>query len=196
MNLLDDGLTRLLGIAGQEIARKRLGSMLLGAREDYGAEAALLTCPTLGRETLDQLRDQVRYPLVRLDEPMARQAVAAADRIGVVVTYPPAGEATRELLVETAVEMGEVIEVETESVPEAMQALLRGDLKRHDSLLVEASVRAARRDVQAIVLAQTSMARIQPEVAKATHLPVFTSLSASLEEIRRLLDPPGPRLVQ
>jgi len=194
--MLDDGLTRLLGVAGQEAAQRRLVSMLQAARDEYGAETALLACAMLSRESLERLRAEVRYPLVKLDEPMARNAVAAADRIGIVVTYPPAGEVTRELLMETAIEVGEVIEVEQEAVPDAMQALLHGDLKRHDSLLVEAAARVAQRDIQAIVLAQLSMVRIRVEVAEATKLPVFTSLSASLDEIRRILDPPGPKLVQ
>src|SRR5688500_15143802 len=186
-NLLDDGVMRVLGVSGPARPRQRLAEMLRTAREEYGAEAPLLTCSAVTRDVFDELRGAAGYPIVKIDQPMARLAVAAGQRIGVVVSFPPTADTTSALLQEAAIEAGRSIELDLELTAEALQALLGGDLKKHDTLLLAAAGRVVARGVDAIVLAQVSMARLQPVLASRLAVPVYDSLTTSLEEILRIL---------
>ena len=60
---------------------------------------------------------------------------------------------------------------------------------RHDELFLAAAARLARREVDAVVMAQVSMARLQKEVEQIVRVPVFNSLETSLAAVRAGLKP-------
>lgn len=186
VNLLEDGIMHVLDAGDQSRPHRRLLAMIETARDEYGAAGALVTCSALRRETLARLRESAGIPIVKIDEPMAREAVEAGPRIGVVVTFPPTAAVTRRLLEEAAADAGKRIELIEEVSPEALQALLAGDLITHDTMLATAVHRCAGHMVDAIVLAQVSMARLGEELRDEIHTPIFTSLPSSLAEIRRV----------
>ena len=82
-NLLDDGLLRLFAAGSFEVAESRLREMLATARDVYAAELAMLTCSAVPRPVLDRLRALARIPVLKIDEPMARRAVAMGKRIAI-----------------------------------------------------------------------------------------------------------------
>ena len=115
----------------------------------------------------------------------AAQAVSRGKRLGVVVTFAPTLATTTQLLRDAA--NGQALALITEVLPEAYQALLDGDAAQHDALLCAAIERLAAQRVEAIVLAQVSMARVLPQLDAAMATPVLTSLQTSLDAIRRAL---------
>lgn len=182
-NLLDDGVMRMLGANDESRSQRRLLSMLDTAREEYEAEAALLTCSAVTRASMEWLRAAAGIPLVKIDEPMARIAVKAGRRVGVVATFEPTTSTTRRLLEEADPK----VEVLIECARDALRALLAGDFASHDKLLSAAVHQIAARGVDAIVLAQVSMARLARELALTVPVPLFNSLDTSLSEVRRVL---------
>jgi Asp/Glu/hydantoin racemase len=125
--------------------------------ESAGAQAILITCSSIG-EAADRAAAQVRVPVLRVDAPMAAEAVALAGaqgRIAVLATLTSTlGPTTR--LVERAA-AGRPVEVRAEVVAGAADAADAGDRERVDDLVAAAVTRfGTRSDV--IVLAQASMA--------------------------------------
>ena len=183
-NLLDDGILRLLASQSYEVAQQRFMEMLKAGRETYAAELAMITCSAVPKTIIARLRDAFDIPILKIDHPMARQAVQSGKRIGVAVTFPPTLEPTCKLLFETAAEAGTTIDIIQEVAPEAYQALLAGDHQKHDDLLLAAIERLDQQNVAAIVLAQVSMARILPQLDGRASVPVLSSLHTSLDAIR------------
>ena len=188
-NLLDDGILRLLRAQDVAGAERRFAEMIRAAREVYGAELAMITCSAVPQGLLAQLREAFPLPLLKIDEPMARQAVRAGRKIGVTVTFPPARGPASKLLAAAAAEAGMEVELMTEVSPGAYQALLAGDHRTHDELLAAAIRRLEGQGVDAIVLAQVSMARILPQVEGWVKVPIFSSLQTSLTAIRESCKP-------
>lgn len=186
-NLLDDGLLRLLAAQDLATTRARLADMLRVATETYRAELALITCSSVPMELVVELSAQVNIPIVKIDYPMAQQAVRAGRRVGVAATFAPTLGPTRRLLARAAAEAGVDIEIVEEVAPAAYDALLTNDLARHDELLTAAVAHLAAQDVATIVLAQVSMARTLPRLEGITKVPVLTSLRTSLAAVRAQL---------
>ncbi len=186
-NLLDDGLLRLFAAGDWTTVERRLEEMLLTARDTYAAEAVLLTCSAVPRDMLARLREGAGVPVLKIDESLARAAVRAGRRIGVVVTFPPTLEINRALLEEAAAETGNAIEILPRLVPEAYQALLAGDAASHDRRILAAVEELAREGVEVVVLAQVSMARVLPQLEGRVAVPVLSSLETSLAALRELL---------
>lgn len=188
-NLLDDGLLRLLAAQDLATTRTRLADMVRVATETYKAELALVTCSSVPLELVVELSAQVRVPIVKIDYPMAQQAVRAGRRIGVAATFAPTLGPTRRLLERAAAEAGVELALIEAVAPAAYDALLTNDLARHDELLTAAVVQLSEQDVATIVLAQVSMARTLPQLAGLVKVPVLSSLHTSLAAVRARLAP-------
>jgi aspartate/glutamate racemase len=186
-NLLDDGLLRLLAAGEQGIARERLAEMIGAGVETYGAELAMITCSSVPKEMAESLAGDFPVPILKIDYPMAREAVRAGRRVGVAATFQPTLVPTRKLLTEAAAEAGAEIEIVEEVTPEAYTALLANDTATHDRLLLDLVERLEKQGVAAVVLAQVSMARVLPLVGGRVRVPVLTSLHTSLDAIREAL---------
>ncbi len=190
INLLEDGLLRLFSAGDFPLAEVRLGAMLAAARDVYAARLAILTCSAVPRPLLDSLRAAARIPVLKIDHPMARRAVETGSRIGVAVTFPPTAELTSKLLLESAEEQGRSVELTLEVKSKAYDALLAGDAATHDKMLLDAVAALARQNVDVIVLAQVSMARILDRARASVSVPVLTSLDTSLAAVRALMSGP------
>jgi len=136
-SLLDDGLLRLLAEGEHAVARRRLAEMLGAASETYGAELAMITCSSVPKEMAESLGGDFDVPVLKIDYPMAREAVRAGRRVGVAATFRPTLVPTSRLLSEAAAEAGVEIEIVEEVVPEAYTALLANDTATHDRLLLD-----------------------------------------------------------
>ena len=184
VNLLDDGIMTSLAEDDVDRAVRRLAEMVELAWLEYRANAVLLTCSAVSREGMRALRTQTRIPIIKIDEPMTRRAAAAGRRIGIVATFPATVATTVELLHAAA-----LTPIETTHVlaGEALQALLRGDVEAHDRLLLEAAHQVETEGIDAMVLAQVSMVRLEPQIRAKSRVPVFSSLATALDEVRALL---------
>ncbi len=182
-NVLDDGLLRLLADGRAADVTVRVRDMLTSVERTYRPALALITCSSISRAMVRELQPHTAMPLLKIDDAMARRAVEAGARIGVVATFAPTIDPTSALLSESATG----VQLITKVAPEAYTALFAGDGATHDRIVADAAERLANAGADAIVLAQVSMARAYDECAARVRVPVFTSLHTSLAALRQAL---------
>lgn len=186
-NLLDDGLLRMLSAGRTDDASARLREMLDTAQRYYGVRAAMITCSSVSTQMARDAAAQTSIPVLKIDEPMARAAVQTGRRIGICATFRPTVVPTSSLLQEAARAAGRDVELIPEIMESAYDALLAGRFEEHDRILLAGVDNLASQRVDAIVLAQVSMARVLSQAVARTTIPVFSSLNTSLEALRQLV---------
>jgi Asp/Glu/hydantoin racemase len=179
MHFMDEGLLPLAEREGLTPRAIEAIGHLVARAEASGADGVLLTCSAYS-PAVAELQKRVRVPVLSADEAMLRVAAEHGPRIGIVVTVAAAGPTTERLLHETARALGREIAPEVAVVPEAFAALKNGDGAKHDAL-VRAQVERLLPRVDAVVLAQISMARAASGVSWAK--PVLTSPEAAIDAI-------------
>jgi Asp/Glu/hydantoin racemase len=153
---------------------------------DRGAVAILATCSSIGPavEIASQLVD---VPVLRIDEPMASAAIASGRRIGVLATVASTLNPTVDLLRRCAEDLEKDVEITPVLRDGAFTAMRSGDGAGHDEIIVEALMELAA-DVDAIVLAQASMARVVATLEPgALSVPVFSSPSSGMAGLASVL---------
>jgi Asp/Glu/hydantoin racemase len=185
VNIMDDSLLNDVMAAGhltEAVTGRIFSYMQLG--QQMGAVALLNACSSVG-EAASAARAAISIPLIKIDEVMAEQAVAAGPRIGVVATVRTTLEPTVRLIKVKAAAAGRSIEV-TEALAEgAFQALLDGKAELHDDI-VKRAIRTVADKVDVIVLAQASMARLVSSLADMK-VPVLSSPQSGVEAVRAAL---------
>lgn len=142
-------------------------------------------CSSLG-PAIEAIRAEVDVPIVRVDEAMARRAVALSDRIGVLATVPSTIGPTVALIEQAAGAAGKSVEIVEQLAEGGFDTLMSGDRDGHDEIVVRgAEALAGRCDV--IVLAQASMSRLAPELADASGLEVLSSPRLGVESVGEVL---------
>ncbi|GAA4573772.1 aspartate/glutamate racemase family protein [Micromonospora coerulea] len=180
VNIVDETLLRDTIEHGMLARTRRRVAAYAAFAEESGATAVLVTCSSIG-EAAEQARAEVGIPIYRVDEPMAAQAVTAGGRIGVLATLAATLQPTRDLLRRTA---GEPCEIRESVCPGAFDALRDGDAGRHDEI-VAAEVRRLAAEVDVLVLAQASMARVVDRLpAEQVPVPVLTSPRSGVRQLR------------
>jgi Asp/Glu/hydantoin racemase len=108
---------------------------------------------------VDSIVRERGWPVLRVDEAMADEAVRLGRRIGVVATLATTLRPTADVVRRRAEAAGREIALESVLVDGAFAALKSGDLETHDRL-VRGALEALVDRVDVIVLAQASMARV------------------------------------
>lgn len=185
VNIMDDSLLNDVMAAGHltaAVTGRIMSYMQLG--QQMGATALLNACSSVG-EAAAAARASISIPVIKIDEAMAERAVEVGPRIGVVATVRTTLEPTVRLISAKAVAAGRKVEISEAMAEGAFQALLDGKAERHDEL-VKRTIRAMADKVDAIVLAQASMARLVPALADLK-VPVLSSPQSGVEAVRATL---------
>ena len=155
------------------------------AAADAGADVVFNTCSSVG-DVADYGDIYARIPVFRIDRPMAAEAVAAAERIGVISTLPTTLDPTCRLLLGEAEKAGRKVTLVEGLADGAFAAGQSGDSATHDRLIAEAAQRIADR-VDMFVLAQGSMARMEQRLSELTGKPVLSSPVLGVLGLRKFL---------
>jgi hypothetical protein len=118
---------------------------------------------------------------------MADHAIVTASRVGVIATLPTTLQPTADLLRRRAAVAGKNIDLSTRLCDGAFDALMGGDADTHD-LLVGKALRELSTQVDVIVLAQASMARVVasfPEVDR--RVPILASPPLAIDYLASIL---------
>lgn len=153
--------------------------------EEMSADAILNTCSSVG-EIVAIGRQVVTIPIIRIDEAMAITAVKQYIRIGVIATLPSTLEPTLRLLQDQAQQLGRNITLVEGLAEGAYEALVSGSPKQHDLRILETAM-LLKPQVDAFVLAQGSMARMEYDLASATGLPVLSSPRLGIGAVKEVL---------
>jgi Asp/Glu/hydantoin racemase len=127
-------------------------------------------------------------PVLRVDRPLAEEAVAAGRRVGVIATLRTTLEPTADLVARCAAETGRAIELTARLCDGAFEALMSGNAARHDELVL-AALEKLSAQVDVIVLAQASMARVVSTIPlDERRVPILASPPLAIERIARLIE--------
>lgn len=156
------------------------------AAESMGVDAIFNTCSSLG-PAIDVARTLVRVPVVKIDEAMAEQAAAAGSRIGVLATARSTVRPTSDLVLAKAAAIGRLPEVRDGLCVGAFETLMQGDVRGHDDMVV-AKAHDLASWADTIVLAQATLARLEPRIGAEIGLPVLSSPRSGVERLRQVLE--------
>ncbi|MGP8245554.1 MAG: aspartate/glutamate racemase family protein [Bryobacteraceae bacterium] len=186
-HMLDESLLKNTIAAGRlEKATIRRLANLVGAAADGGADAVLVTCSSIG-PAVEVARQLFDFPIFRVDEGMAEEAVRLGRRIGVIATLRSTLEPTVNLLLDTASKAGAGSQVESCLCEGAFEAVASGNAALHDQLVSDALRRLAS-TVDVIVLAQASMARVARQLSPgAAAVPILSSPRLAVERVKQAI---------
>jgi aspartate/glutamate racemase len=164
---------------------RRIVNQIESARE-AGADVVLLTCSSIGA-AVPVARQLFDFPVLRIDERLAAEAVAAGPRIGVLATLRTTLEPTVALLTETARGVEPERTITAHLCEGAFEAVIAGDVATHDKAVSAGLLElAAQSDV--VVLAQASMARVVEAMGESLpKIPVLSSPALAMESAREAL---------
>lgn len=186
-NIVDDSLVRAIGARGSltaDIARRVAG--YIASAEAGGADFILVTCSSIG-PAVEASAPFAAVPVLRVDQPMADQAVQIGRRIGVIATLPTTLNPTAELVNRRAALAGKNVSLTSRLCEGAFDALMSGDAAKHDAM-VAAGLKELSQQVDVIVLAQASMARVVDTLAAADRrVPILASPTLAIEHLAKLL---------
>jgi len=159
----------------------------ISSAEKMGSDIILVTCSSIS-EVVDIISPLVSVPVIKIDDAMTDEAVKIAASLGVVATIKTTLNPTMNQLKKKMVKTGKDINILPLLCSNAYKALIdEGNSKKHDLLLYEA-IEEIIEDVDAIVLAQASMARLLPKLKKLTSKPILTSPESAVEKVISLLN--------
>lgn len=186
VNLLDDGLTIDRAKEGPDLSEELIERFVDFGRyaQRIGADGILITCSAFG-PAIDRMEEELPLPVLRPNEAMFREAIAAGNRIGMLATFAPAVATMEEEFRQFAAEAGSAATLETIVVPDAMDALRQGDAESHNRLVAEMAPRLA--DHDAIMLAHFSTSRAADSVRSAVEVPVLAAPEAAVARMKTLV---------
>jgi Asp/Glu/hydantoin racemase len=186
-NIADDSLVKGIIAAGKltaQISRRVAG--YLESAELAGADYILVTCSSIG-PAVEAGAKLIGVPVLRVDQPMADRAVATGRRIGVIATLRTTLEPTADLIHRRAVAAGKEATLDSRLAEGAFDALMSGDAARHDALVAGALAELAK-DVDVIVLAQASMARVVDSLPPdQKRVPILASPAIAVDYLATVL---------
>ena len=186
-NIADDSLIKDVIRRGEltPLTAQRVAGHVASA-EAAGADYILVTCSSIGR-AIEAAAAKAGVPVLRVDQPMADLAVQTGKRVGVVATLPTTLEPTADLISRRAQKAGKQIEITSRLCEGAFEALMSGDAATHDAK-VAAALKELSKQVDVIVLAQASMARVVDTLAaEDKRVPILASPGLAVDYLATVL---------
>ncbi|WER47039.1 aspartate/glutamate racemase family protein [Cupriavidus sp. WKF15] len=152
---------------------------------DAGADLVVMTCSSTS-PAIDIARQTANRPILKIDDPMAAEAVNCGPRIGLLCTATSTVAPSTSLLLAHAELQGRTVAIHPHVNADAYRALMAGDRATHDVLVHDAAVRLSQ-DVDVLVLAQASLAPLRDSLAAELDCPVLSSPPLLMRELTRHL---------
>ncbi|WP_258104686.1 aspartate/glutamate racemase family protein [Marinoscillum sp. MHG1-6] len=186
-NIVDDSLignTIERGALTNDTSRRVVD--YVGSAEAAGADYIMVTCSSIG-PAVEASAALTKVPVLRVDQPMADQAVQMGKKIGVVATLPTTLEPTSDLVRRRAIAAGKDIELTSKLCEGAFDALMGGKPEVHDEMVAKA-LKELSTEVDVILLAQASMARVVGQLSdEDKKVPILASPGIAVEYLAKTL---------
>jgi hypothetical protein len=189
-NLLEDSLSPDRAEDG-DLTEAMSGRIMALARyaAGTGAVGILFTCSAFGPAIEAAAVALSRLPVLKPNESMFAEGLAAGSRIGMVATFAPACATMEAEFAEAAAVAGRGdVRLETVLAEGAMVALRAGDGATHDALVAEAAKRLTHCDAVMLAHFSTSRALATTQAALAGAAPVLTAPEAAVRAIRAAVE--------
>ncbi len=134
------------------------------AAEISGADLIVNSCSTVG-EVADLYAKSVSIPVMKVDEPMAAEAVSLGTKIALIATVETTLGPSQRLIEKIGAERGKKMECRQFLQTAAWDALQAGKPEEHNRLLMENIRELDKMGFDAIVMAQVSMRALLPELS-------------------------------
>ncbi|TWT97683.1 Asp/Glu/Hydantoin racemase [Botrimarina colliarenosi] len=185
-NIADDSLIQEVIRTGEltpGVTRRVAGQVESAAAA--GADQILVTCSSIG-VAVERAAALVDVPVLRVDQPMADEAVRLGKTIGVAATLSTTLDPTADLIRRRAEKAGKPITLIDRLCEGAFEALMSGDAARHDAMVAEALTQLAA-ECDVVVLAQASMARVVGQLdASVLATPILSSPELAISHLATL----------
>jgi len=186
-NIVDESLLQNTIRANQlsnTTTRRLIG--YLESAEAAGADLVMVTCSSVG-PAVDLGRATVNIPVYRVDEPMAELAVRTGSKVGVAATLQSTLNPTAALIRTQAAKAGKPVEVVSKLCEGAFEAVVAGDTDRHDAIVL-AGLKELVAEVDVVVLAQASMARVVEHLPEEyQRVPILSSPRLAVERLKQAI---------
>jgi aspartate/glutamate racemase len=185
-NIVDDSLIQQViqdGKVKESVALRLMQHYKMAV--DLGADYILNTCSSVG-EIASAARNILETPILKIDEPMAKQAVRNFQKIAVLATLPTTLNPTINLIKSQAQILGKSVTVIDGLAKGAYEAGKAKNMDKFEELILEAAVKVAEQ-ADCIVLAQGSMAKMEEKLKEETGIPVLASPRLCVQEMKAML---------
>ncbi len=186
-NIVDDSLIKNTierGVLTPDTSRRVVD--YVGSAEAAGADFIMVTCSSIG-SAVEAAALVTKVPVLRVDQPMADQAVQMGTKIGVVATLSTTLEPTADLVRRRAILAGKEIALTARLCEGAFDALMGGKPEIHDEMVASA-LKELSSQVDVIVLAQASMARVVSQLAaEDKKVPILASPEIAMAYLKQQL---------
>lgn len=184
-NLLEDSLSADLAAEGRLTDRMTERFITLGRyARGCGADAILFTCSAFG-PAIEATRAALDVPVLKPNEAMLDEALAAGTHIGLIATFEPSIPSLKAELEELALKKGVKLTIRTSAVPAALAALHDGSPDEHDRLIAAAA--ESMNDCEALILGQFSMASAADSIPARPGRKVLTSPASAVMRLKQAL---------
>jgi len=158
----------------------------IGSAEAAGADYIMVTCSSIGN-AVESAMPLTKVPVLRVDQPMADKAVLSGKKVGVIATLPTTLEPTSDLVRRRAIALNRDVVITSKLCDGAFEALMGGKPEVHDSM-VALALKELAKDVDVILLAQASMARVVGQLSEADKkVPILASPEIAMEYLAKTL---------
>lgn len=186
-NISDDSLIKNTierGVLTPDTSRRVVN--YVASAEEAGADVILVTCSSIG-PAVEIAATLVDVPVLRVDQPMADKAVQMGSKIGVVATLSTTLDPTSDLVRRRAILAEKEIDLTSRLCEGAFDALMSGNPELHDESVASA-LRELSQQVDVILLAQASMARVAEQLPDEDQkVPILTSPELAVKHLAAIL---------
>ena len=133
------------------------------AAEISGADLIVNSCSTVG-EVADIYAKEVNVPVMKIDLPMAQEAVRLGTKIALIATLETTLGPSQRLIEKVGAEQGKKMECTQYLQNPAWDALQAGHPEEHNRILMESIRELDKMGYDAIVMAQVSMRALLPDL--------------------------------
>lgn len=185
-HVLDEGILKRLSVLGRitpEIVDWL--TQMVESTQNAGADLAVVSCSSLS-PCVNEVRNHLQIPVLKVDEPMMEYAVKNAGRIGLLMTNPTTEIPSQLLFKEVSERLSSDAVLVPKLCPEAFAKLNNGDLHGHDEEVVDVA-RQLLSEVDLVMLAQISIARVRTNLDDTLSARVLSSIDFISEKITEVL---------
>jgi Asp/Glu/hydantoin racemase len=145
------------------------------------SDVVLVTCSSIG-PAADLAAEMAHVPVLRIDRPMAEEAVEIASRIGVIATLGSTLQPTADLVESWAAEAERQVTVRSKLVEGAFAAAGAGDQAEHDRLVLAGLQELLEGEdaVEVVLLAQASMAAVAAQLPPELQSKILASPTSGI----------------
>lgn len=186
MNVLDDSILPEINSLGYipEDVKYRFNNYLINAAT-LKPEVILCACSSIGG-LVDEGRDLVNVPVLRIDEPMAKIAINSGNKIGVAATLASTLEPTTNLVLKKAKESGKEVKIDKLLIEGVGSLLNKGREEEYDKIVSSKLMRLLENN-DAVILAQASMARAVKLIPEELRDKFLISPYTGMEAVKKVL---------